>query len=190
MTALPSVPLRPSPKRWLARFGLVKRECGNCKSFDHASGQLTLSKIEHFDEVMRHVSPMQIGRADPVGVLEREREKISPRFVAIEIETTPLWSRRRAVQEQLASGGASMPEVETLQKMLAEVDAELAPFRAERETIVAEHPRLLKIEEEIDAIQNERRAHVASPAERWTNYGACNTHSRLYFCGDVCKEWS
>lgn len=190
MTALPATPLRPSPKRWLARVGLAKRECGNCKSFDHASGQLTLSRLEHFDEVMRHVSPTQIGRADPIGVLEREREKISPRFIAIEIETTPLWSRRRAVQEQLESGGASEKEKATLTAMLAEVDEELAPFRAERATIVEAHPRLLEIEKEIDAIYAEKRAHVARPEERWTNYGACNTHKRLYFCGDKCPSWS
>lgn len=193
MTALPSATTpaaRTSPRRFLAVLRLARRECGNCESFSLVDGQHTLSKIEHFEEVMRHVSPMQIGRADPIGLLEREREAISPRFIAIEIETTPLYSRLRASQEMLDSLAGSAADVAQLKGMIAELDTELAPLASERDAIVAKHPRLLEIEKEIDAIRDERRARVATPEEQWKNYGACHKKNQLFFNGDRQKCWS
>lgn len=178
---IPVEVLRPSPRRWLAVLHLAKRECGNCKAFSQPRGQLTLLRIRHFDEVMRHVSPMQIGRANPQRALEAEREKISKRYIELEMELPPLLSRRDALRGVGDDDPAALPE-------LREVEAELAPLEREHAEIRAANPRLVEIEKELEELR--ASSGVVQPEEQWVNYGACDTHRRLVYCGSVCGRWA
>ena len=177
---IPDVPPRSSPKRWLAVLHLAPRECGNCKHFDRKMGQLSLSRIKHFGQVMQHVSPMEIGRPDPVGVLVRKQHALSP---ALE-----------ELHEQLRT-------LETQIQYSSDKDAtvKLVHERAAVETgikkLLDESPALWALEREIDEIEAKRESHVTGPEELWINYGQCNALKQIVFSGWNCavtgaKKWA
>lgn len=169
---IPEVPPRISPKRWLAVLHLAKRECGNCSSFDRAMGQLSLARIKHFAQVMRHVPPTEIGRPDPMGVLVRKQHKLSPALEELhdklrELETQIEHSHERERTTQLAH--------------------ERAAVEASIGKIFAENAELADLERQIEALENSRESHVTQPEELWVNYGQCNALKKIVYSGWNCK---
>ena len=171
--ALPTVPPRQSPKRFLAVLRLAPRECGNCKWWDQPMGQLSLARIHHFPQVMQHVSPMQIGRPDPIGVLVRKQHELSP---ALE----ELHEKLRQLETQIRYSDDKERTVKLVHDR-ALLEANIAE-------VLASSVELAALEAEIEELEEKQEHHVTQPEELWINYGQCNALKRITYSGWNCKD--